>query len=141
MWKSVFSRHTTHIYWSKKRSFSGRSEMKLLLPTIVVLVALLRVEPARGEGGGDHGLREFSGSIETGYVNQRRLKDLLNFYPAFKNYPLGNCEGDCDEDGHCDGELKCFFRRGLETVPGCTGEGVENNDYVCIICYDSMSTD
>merc|ERR1712066_298218 len=41
------------------------------------------------------------------------------------------CQGDCDNDSHCDKGLKCFQRSGTTTVPGCTGKGVTNHDY-CI---------
>ena len=37
------------------------------------------------------------------------------------NFPLGECEGDCDNDGDCAGDLVCFQRNGLESVPGCAG--------------------
>jgi hypothetical protein len=54
--------------------------------------------------------------------------------PADK-FPLGKCEGDCDNDSECQGDLRCFLRSGFEPVPGCTGEGLESTDY----CYDPMS--
>lgn len=31
------------------------------------------------------------------------------------------CQGDCDNDGQCEGTLKCFQRSGNEPVPGCKG--------------------
>lgn len=34
-------------------------------------------------------------------------------------YPLGVCEGDCDSDDDCAGNLKCFQRDENEHVPGC----------------------
>lgn len=43
-----------------------------------------------------------------------------------------HCQGDCDADSDCKGELRCFFRSGFKPVPGCQGEGVANKDY----CYD-----
>ena len=42
------------------------------------------------------------------------------------------CEGDCDKDSHCKGNLKCKERSGTETVPGCWGSGKSAWDY----CYD-----
>ena len=33
--------------------------------------------------------------------------------------PLAMCEGDCDYDSDCKGDLKCFQRDGDESVPGC----------------------
>ena len=41
---------------------------------------------------------------------------------AFGIFPLQECQGDCDKDGDCAGELYCFERDGLEAVPGCSGE-------------------
>ena len=40
-------------------------------------------------------------------------------------YPLGECEGDCDFDAECAGDLICYTRRDLEPVPGCVGGGEE----------------
>jgi hypothetical protein len=33
------------------------------------------------------------------------------------------CEGDCDVDSDCDGNLKCFQRGRKESVPGCSKKG------------------
>jgi len=44
-------------------------------------------------------------------------------------FPLGKCEGDCDGDSDCSGNLKCFERSGTEAVPGCEGSGVSAKDY------------
>lgn len=43
------------------------------------------------------------------------------------------CQGDCDNDGECAGNLKCFQRSSFERVPGCVGRGIEGRDY----CYKS----
>jgi hypothetical protein len=53
-----------------------------------------------------------------------------NGYPS-ANFPLGKCEGDCDNDGECAGNLKCFQRDGRQPVPGCEGLGNTGSDY----CY------
>jgi len=47
--------------------------------------------------------------------------------------PLGECEGDCDNDGQCADGLSCYQRERNEEVPGCTGGGSEGSltDY-CI---------
>ena len=45
---------------------------------------------------------------------------------------LGLCEGDCDNDGECAGDLICYQRNGYTSVPGCNGEGRRGKDY----CYD-----
>lgn len=47
-------------------------------------------------------------------------------------FPLGECEGDCDNDSECSGDLKCIQRDDTEAVPGCFGLGVYAKDY----CYD-----
>lgn len=46
----------------------------------------------------------------------------------------GICEGDCDSDDQCAGDLKCFQREGGQDVPGCSGgrESTSKTDY----CYD-----
>jgi len=46
------------------------------------------------------------------------------------------CEGDCDTDSDCKGDLVCFKRSQVlnspfEPVPGCDGAGVRGKDY-CI---------
>jgi hypothetical protein len=46
-------------------------------------------------------------------------------------FPLGLCEGECDNDDDCDGDLKCFQRDDFSPIPGCTGLGSEGSDY----CY------
>lgn len=48
--------------------------------------------------------------------------------------PCNACEGDCDKDTDCAGELLCFSRiqGSVEFVPGCTGMGTAGMDY----CYD-----
>ena len=33
------------------------------------------------------------------------------------------CEGACDVDGDCAGDLECFSREKLEAVPGCSDDG------------------
>ena len=44
--------------------------------------------------------------------------------------PLAMCEGDCDYDSDCKGDLKCFQRDGDESVPGC-----EDSEYATTL-YD-----
>ena len=36
-------------------------------------------------------------------------------------YPLTLCQGDCDNDDECAGDLICHQREPFEAVPGCTG--------------------
>jgi hypothetical protein len=42
---------------------------------------------------------------------------------------LQACEGDCDNDNQCAGDLKCFQRDDRTAVPGCSGPGVDGWDY------------
>ena len=49
----------------------------------------------------------------------------------------GLCQGDCDNDGECQGNLVCFQRTGDEPVAGCSGESSPGWDY----CYDPSSSD
>ncbi len=48
-------------------------------------------------------------------------------------FPLGLCQGDCDDDDECAGDLICYQRERNEAVPGCSGGQNErdNTDY-CI---------
>jgi hypothetical protein len=45
------------------------------------------------------------------------------------------CEGDCDVDSDCDGNLKCFQRGRKESVPGCSKKGRRGWDY----CYNDSA--
>nr|CAA67702.1 alpha 2 frustulin [Cylindrotheca fusiformis] len=40
---------------------------------------------------------------------------------ATYDFPLGLCEGDCDDDPDCEDGLICFQRDANESVPGCSG--------------------
>jgi hypothetical protein len=44
-------------------------------------------------------------------------------------FPLGMCQGDCDNDDDCELESVCRQRSGYEVVPGCEGLGSEGVDY------------
>jgi hypothetical protein len=48
-------------------------------------------------------------------------------------YPLGECQGECDSDEDCEGELICFQRDPGDPVPGCLGgeDDTSRNDF-CI---------
>merc|ERR1719295_2266972 len=52
------------------------------------------------------------------------------------NNVLGNCQGDCDKDSHCAGDLKCWQRAAdnIEPIPGCNGDlsALDGKDF----CYD-----
>jgi hypothetical protein len=58
--------------------------------------------------------------------------------PNKKGLTLGRCEGDCDGDSECEGDLICYNRDLFNPVPGCSGDGYANSDY-CIDARDQMS--
>merc|ERR1719474_1379978 len=57
----------------------------------------------------------------------------LGWDPDLESGLLSECEGDCDVDEDCEGNLKCFKNgRGESNVPtGCSGIAHEEMDY----CY------
>ena len=65
---------------------------------------------------------------------------LVNYGASYENIPSGQdklfaCQGDCDFDYQCSGNLLCFQRIASQPVPGCSigGTGdVNTYDY----CYD-----
>jgi hypothetical protein len=57
--------------------------------------------------------------------------DTLHGTSWHPSHKLGRCEGDCDYDSDCSGNLQCFHRNGYESVPGCKGQGTYSMDY-CI---------
>jgi len=82
-------------------------------------------------------------SFENKKDGQRKLSDNKSLELVGNNgkptnkFPLGLCEGDCDNDRECMGNYKCFDNNNAEYVPGCDGKRSENkngkkNDY----CYD-----
>jgi hypothetical protein len=50
--------------------------------------------------------------------------------------PLERCQGDCDVDTECRGDLKCFQRVANEPVPGCLDESSGSNRFGMDFCYD-----
>ena len=51
---------------------------------------------------------------------------------------LGKCEGDCDSDGHCEGDLVCGYRSAYESdpIPGCIGDLLAIDDI-----HDDLGSD
>ena len=48
----------------------------------------------------------------------------------------GRCEGNCDDDDECFGDLVCYKRDGSSTsVPGCVGDGEPETNY----CIDPVN--
>ena len=50
-------------------------------------------------------------------------------------FPLQLCQGDCDNDGECAGDLGCFQRGRNQAVYGCSG-GLEDGSSADF-CYDT----
>ena len=66
----------------------------------------------------------------------------LEFLGWGPSYPLGECEGDCDSDSHCESGLVCYHRSSNSwgynddaVPPGCSGTAYQGADY----CYDNGS--
>jgi hypothetical protein len=64
--------------------------------------------------------------VTPGPVDPITLKDLESFggSPPASKFPLGLCEGDCDNNGDCEEGLVCFQRGSNQEVPGCAGTDV-----------------
>ena len=52
---------------------------------------------------------------------------------------LGLCEGICETDDDCEGNLRCSDRVGWEAVPGCRGKGMYGYNYCYITQYPTMA--
>ena len=50
-------------------------------------------------------------------------------------HPCTECEGHCESDDECEFGLECFYRNGIESVPGCFGEGKSGLNY----CFNPLS--
>jgi cell division septation protein DedD len=56
-------------------------------------------------------------------------------------FPMNLCEGDCDADADCDGNLVCFQRDDGNDVPGCIGVAdADGTDYCCDTSFDGCVT-
>jgi len=66
------------------------------------------------------------GSIGTDYCFDRPINYL---YSPLNKSPLGLCEGDCDTDDECEGDLICEERSDFTEISGCVGTGVKDSDY------------
>jgi hypothetical protein len=66
---------------------------------------------------------------EKDHVDERLLKQIR----IVKNptSPLGECEGDCNTNKDCSGNLICLQRNNGENIPGCTGKVNKRGDF-CI---------
>ena len=66
----------------------------------------------------------------SGFAAAVKLTSYGGSPPASK-FPLQICQGDCDNDSHCEANLICFQRDKYELVPGCIGTDSSKTDY-CI---------
>merc|ERR1711935_267629 len=48
------------------------------------------------------------------------LQNIGNNGKPANVFPLGQCQGDCDDDNECQEGLSCMQRNGGEAVPGCS---------------------
>ena len=82
-----------------------------------------------------------SGTGEDGkdYCCNRTEKYLFRIGNDLGSDSYSLCEGDCDNDGDCKGELLCFQRSEFTKVPGCDGEGRRSNDY-CVVSLTEEPT-
>jgi predicted DNA-binding transcriptional regulator len=55
--------------------------------------------------------------------------------------PCAICQGDCDNDKQCQAPLKCFQRKAMEQVPGCTmtGGNAGRKTRSVDFCYDATA--
>jgi hypothetical protein len=62
-----------------------------------------------------------SDATATSYCAEAEPGRLVDYggTPPLTHSSLGECQGDCDNDGDCKGDLICFQRDENWTVPGC----------------------
>jgi hypothetical protein len=92
--------------------------MRLLLLATAWLVSADRI----GSPKPNFNMREFQ---QVSRMSETHRNLVAASYPGNNGkptnaYPLKVCQGDCDNDNECEGNLKCFQRSGEESVPGCT---------------------
>lgn len=66
---------------------------------------------------------------ETGTSSQMPYLNMIGNDGTFESFPLGECEGDCDESADCNPGLVCMQRIENEQVPGCQGKAEFSVDY------------
>ena len=103
---------------NRNRKYLHRSMMRSLNFSFGFTFVLVYVAQATLDSS------ESENFIEGDYINSRQLFSIKSYgRNPESRYPLGRCEGDCDNDTHCKGSLVCYFRvEGSNApVPGCYG--------------------
>jgi len=69
------------------------------------------------------------------------VPDTVNYVGECSSggYQCKECEGDCDDNDDCEGDLICLQRSGFESVPGCSGEGGSRDLFGKDICVTRES--
>ena len=74
------------------------------------------------------------------YENVDLIDQLYSIFFPLKCLLLGLCEGDCDNDDHCEGDMTCEHRENSQRIAGCSGapilKGSRGYDY----CTDAKYT-
>ena len=94
-----------------------------------------RCECSKGGDIGATGCRKRYTTCQLARSSQRPIRNGgLDWNSCTPGRPCGACEGDCDSDRDCAGNLKCFQRNGNGPgPPGCAASGMRAHmDY----CYD-----
>lgn len=68
---------------------------------------------------------------DDGATTTRQLLPRVKQIGNNPSKPLGLCEGDCDNDDDCQGDLVCFQRGRRQPIPGCSGNPSNKADF-CI---------
>lgn len=62
--------------------------------------------------------------------HSKHTDTLVDISTNFGPGEYGRCQGDCDEDIDCEGELVCFFPNDqIRIVPGCKGRPSSGWEY------------
>ena len=64
------------------------------------------------------------------------IQPTTYFQLIFSSFPTfcRLCEGDCDDDSDCEGDLVCLERDGFDAVDGCTGAGGDRDVFGKDVC-------
>ena len=78
----------------------------------------------------------YHGGSESNPLSATEMSTLKTRLPVCStSRPCTMCQGACNNDNQCQGNLKCMKRNGNETVPGCFGIEIDGQGY----CYDTSS--